>query len=140
MQDSGGFGRRRQSDDGQQHGTGKTGKAGNLARAKAELRILVVGARIAIGKGGNAKGPGMGPHVNTIGQQRHRSTDHPGRDLSDHESQIEHNCHGKGYAARLDHFTMAVMMVMMGAAHPRACRTGGCWQQVCAGSLAAPLA
>ncbi len=58
-----------------------------LPGAECESRIVLMAARILIGQCGDRQRTGMRRHVHAVGQERHRSEDHPGGDLDDHHDE-----------------------------------------------------
>ena len=72
-------------------GAGESREIAELAGAEAEADVAGMLPREHIGQRRNAECCGMGRHVPAIGQQRHRSEDRAGGDLSHHHDDGQHD-------------------------------------------------
>lgn len=68
----------------ERHRRGKSSEIADLAGSEAIGRVVRIALRITISDRRHAEGTGMRRHVETIGEQRHRSRDVAGDDLADH--------------------------------------------------------
>ena len=74
-----------------------------------------VAAREPIGQSGNRQRPGMGGHVEAIGQERHRAIDRAGNDLADHHRRRQRDDDPGAARIAVMVFTKKNMVVPQGA-------------------------
>ena len=108
-------------DHGEHDRTGEAGEIPELTRAKGEVGIFRVPARVGIGQRGQEEGAGVGAHMQPIGHERNRSKQQSADDFGAHHRAAQPN-HRPGFA-----FTLLVPFaqkaMLMGSRAP------GSWRQ-----------
>src|SRR5665213_2324878 len=109
---SDGFVANQERDHGEHDRTGKAGEIAKLARAKGEVGIFRMSARVRIGQRGQEEGASVGAHMQTIRHERNRSKQESANDFGAHHGAAQPN-HSPGFALTLL-MPLAQKAMMMG--------------------------